>query len=81
MAQHPGVNLVYRTEDGAIWETLEEAEKYNVGLQKSLQVARAATEFMDMWGNVEITKLSQVLPTVEDLLIEWLNTTKKVKVC
>ena len=81
MTDHPGIKTVYQTEDGDIWDSIERAKEHDLDLQMGLQVSRAANEFMSLWENVEIKKLSQVLPTVEDLFIEWLNTTNKVKLC
>ena len=81
MTDHPGIKTMYQTEDGEIWDTIEQARQYDLELQMGFQVSRVANEFMSLWENVEIKKLSQVLPTVEDLFIEWLNTTNKVKLC
>jgi len=81
MTDHPGIKTMYQTEDGEIWYTMGLAKQHDLDLQMGLQVSRVANEFMSLWENVEIKKLSQVLPTVEDLFIEWLNTTNKVKLC
>ena len=81
MTDHPGITTVFQTEDGDIWDSIERAKEHDLDLLMGLQVSRAANEFMSLWENVEIKKLSQVLPTVEDLFIEWLNTTNKVKLC